>query len=444
MSDDGLVRGLGPWQAAAIVVGTIVGTGVFMKTTLMTQLGGSAAWVLAAWAVAGVLSLAGAMTYAELGGMFPAAGGEYVYLREGYGPGMAFLYGWNRFWIATPGSIAAYAVGSATFLGPVLPFSAPTAVALALIAAFTALNLVNVRAGGNLNAVLTAIKVAVIAVVAVGALVAPHGSWSRVTEAGAFPGWGAFGAMVLAALWAYDGWNNLPMAAGEVRDPHRNVPRAILFGTLAVLAIYALVNLGYFHALPIGEIVTSASDAHPHAPAVAAKAASSFLGDTTATLFAIAITFCALSAMNGSILTGARVPYAVAKDGLAPRALAQLSVTARVPATAVVVQGALACVFALSGSFDQLTEAVVFASWFFYALNGGTVLLLRRRAPDRARPFRVPGYPLVPIVFVLLAALLLVNTIVTSLKLSILGIGTTALGALVYLAIKRRAARAAR
>lgn len=429
---DGLVRGLGPWQAAAIVVGTIIGTGVFLKTALMTQLGGSAAWVLAAWGVAGLLSFTGAMTYAELGGMFPRAGGEYVYLREGYGPGMGFLFGWNRFWIATPGSIAAYAVGSATFLAPILPFEAPTLVALVLVVGFTLLNCINVRAGGNFNAVLTGLKVLVVAIVATGALASPHGSWSRVTEAGAFPGWGAFGAMVVAALWAYDGWNNLPMAAGEVRDAQRNVPRATILGMFVVLAIYALVNLGYFHALPVSEIVTSASDAHPNAPAVAAKAASSFLGDTTTTLFAIAITFCALSAMNGSMLTGARVPYAMATDGLAPRALAKLSSGARVPATAVLVQGAIACVFALSGTFDQLTEAVVFSSWMFYALNAGTVLLLRKREPARERPFRVPGFPVVPIVFVLLATLLLVNTIVTSFTLSAIGLAITGLGALVF------------
>jgi APA family basic amino acid/polyamine antiporter len=432
VSDTGLVRGLGPWQAAAIVVGTIIGTGVFLKTALMTQLGGSAAWVLAAWGVAGVLSFTGAMTYAELGGMFPRAGGEYVYLREGYGPGLGFLFGWNRFWIATPGSIAAYAVGSATFLGPILPFEHPTLVALAFVVGFTLLNCINIRAGGNFNAVLTALKVIVIAVVAIGALSSPHGSWSRVTEAGAFPGWGKFGAMVLAALWAYDGWNNLPMAAGEVRDAQRNVPRATILGMFVVLAIYALVNVGYFHALPISEIVTSASDAHPHAPAVAAKAASSFLGDTTTTLFAIAITFCALSAMNGSMLTGARVPYAMATDGLAPRALAKLSSGARVPATAVLVQGAIACGFSLSGTFDQLTEAVVFSSWMFYALNAGTVLLLRRREPTRERPFRVPGFPVVPIVFVVLATLLLVNTIVTSFTLSAIGLNITGLGALAY------------
>jgi APA family basic amino acid/polyamine antiporter len=264
----GLVRGLGPWQAASLVVGTIIGTGVFIKTATMAQLGGSAGWVLAAWAAGAVLSLAGAMSYAELGAMFPAAGGEYVYLREGYGRFFGFLYGWTRFWIGTPGSIAAYATGTAAFLSGVLGTDevGEKVVALVAIGVFTAANCMNVTAGGRLQTVLTALKVALIAGLALGAITLTRsGSWSRVTSAGAFPGWSAFGAMVLAALWAYDGWNNLPMAAGEIRDAKRNLPRATVIGMLAVLATYALVNVGYFHALPFQEVATASSDAYPGA-----------------------------------------------------------------------------------------------------------------------------------------------------------------------------------
>ena len=428
-----LLRGLGPWASASIVVGTIIGTGVFLKTARMAQLGGSATWVLAAWAAAGVLSFTGAMTYAELGGMFPASGGEYVYLRRGYGPFMAYLYAWIRFWIGAPGSIAAYAVGSATFLATAVPLGGgEKAVAVTLVAVFTAINCLNVRSGGRLQTVLTILKLAMILGLAGGALTAPRGSWSGLGHAGGFPGWGAFGTMVLAALWAYDGWNNLPMAAGEIRDPQRNLPRATVGGMMAVLAIYALVNLGYFHALPVAEIAASRSDLHPHAPAVAASAAAQFLGGTAQALLAVAMTISAISAMNGSILTGARVPYAVAKDGLAPERLSRISAVARVPVTALVVQGTIACVLALSGSFDQLTDAVIFASWLFYGLNAGSVLMLRRRDPARPRPFRVPGFPIVPIVFIALAILLIGNTIWTSPGPSALGLGMVALGALVY------------
>jgi APA family basic amino acid/polyamine antiporter len=439
-----LRRGLGPWASASIVVGTIIGTGVFLKTAGMAQLGGSPAWVLAAWGVAGVLSFVGAMTYAELGGMFPAAGGEYVYLRQGYSPFMGYLYAWNRFWIATPGSIAAYAVGSATFLNTAVSldgFGGIKAVAITLIVVFTGVNCLNVRSGGQLQTVLTVMKLVMILGLAAGALLVPHAGPSNLGHAGAFPGWTAFGAMVLAALWAYDGWNNLPMAAGEIRDPQKNLPRATIGGALAVLAIYALVNVGYFHALPFSEVVTSSSDKFPDAPTVAAKVATQFLGGTTQALLAIAMTVSALSAMNGSMLTGARVPYAVAKDGLAPAALARLSAGARVPAVSVLVQGGLSCVLAFSGSFDQLTDAVVFASWLFYGLNAGSVLLLRRRAPDRVRPFRVPGFPVVPIVFMILAVLLLVNTIWTTPGPSALGLAMTALGGVVYWVFLRNTPR---
>jgi basic amino acid/polyamine antiporter, APA family len=455
MSEAGraLRRDLGPWASASIVVGTIIGTGVFLKTAVMAQLGGSPAWVLAAWGVAGVLSFTGAMTYAELGGMFPSAGGEYVYLRRGYGPFMAYLYAWNRFWIATPASVAAYAVGGATFFATAVPLdrfaigiggrqlTGVQVVAIALVAVFTAINCLNVRSGGRLQTALTVMKVVMIVGLAAGALLAPRGEWSHLAQGGAFPGWSAFGAMVLAALWAYDGWNNLPMAAGEIRDARRTLPRATVGGMIAVLATYALVNIGYFHALPFSDVVTASSDAYPDAPAVAARAATQFLGGTAQVVLAVAMTVSAISAMNGSMLTGARVPYAVARDGLAPAPLARLSAGAHVPAISVLVQGALSCLLALSGSFDELTDAVVFASWLFYALNSGSVVRLRRSDPARERPFRVPGFPVVPFVFIALAILLIVNTIGTSPRPSALGLGMTALGALVYVAFLRGKAR---
>jgi APA family basic amino acid/polyamine antiporter len=441
-----LVRGLGPWASMSIVIGTVIGTGVFFKTAVMAQLGGSPLWVLVAWAAAGALSFTGAMTYAELGAMFPASGGEYVYLRQAYSPFMGYLYAWNRFWIVTPASVAAYAVGSAKLVStavPLGPIGGVVPVAIALIVAFTLINCLNVRSGGNFQTVLTVMKLAMIVGLGLGALFAPSGRWANLATGGGFPGWSAFGAMLLAALWAYDGWNNLPMAAGEVRDPQRNLPRATIGGMVAVLAIYALLNFGYFHALPFSEVATSSSNAYPEAPAVAAKAAGQFLGGPAQALLAIAMTISALSAMNGSMLTGARVPYAAAREGLAPRALGRLSGGARVPAFSVLVQGGLSCVLALSGTFDQLTDAVVFASWLFYALNAGSVLMLRRREPDRARPFRVPGFPVVPVVFVALAILLLVNTILTDPGPSVLGLGMTGLGGLVYVVFLRGKWRAA-
>jgi APA family basic amino acid/polyamine antiporter len=437
-----LVRGLGPWSAAALTVGTIIGTGVFLKTAVMAQLCGSAGWVMAAWAAGGLLSLAGALTYAELSATFPKAGGEYVFLREGYGPFVAYLYGWARFWIGTPASIAAYAIGAATFLDGVLPVSAFGGVvpsAITLIVVFTGLNCLSVRTGGALSAVLTTLKAVIILGLAAGALSnASSDSWQRLAGgAGHFSGWNAFGLAVLAALWAYDGWNNLPMCAGEVREPAKNLPRAIVLGTVAVFAIYEVVNVAYFVALPFDEVASARSDRFTDAPPVAARAAATFLGGTAQAVLAMAMTVSALSAMSGSILTGARVPFAMARDGLAPRRLAHVSSGARAPVVAVVIQGAWACVLATSGRFDQLTDYVVFSSWVFYALNAGTVLILRRRRPDLERPYRVPGYPFVPALFAILSTLLLVNTVVASPRQSLIGLGFMALAVPVYLIFHR-------
>jgi APA family basic amino acid/polyamine antiporter len=447
-----LRRALGPWAAASIVVGTVIGSGIFLVPKTMIQRTGSLEAVYAVWVVGGVLSLAGALSYAELAAALPEAGGEYAFLREAYGPLWGFLYSWTQMWVAKSGSIATLATGFFLYLTnffeplkgviytvplPIGPNGGPLEIqygqlfAIALILALGWLNYYGVKIGGNVQVAVTVIKVALIVAIIVAGLCfgKAHGPDPVPPGVLTFSG---FIAALVAALWAYDGWNNLPMAAGEVRDAQRNLPRATIGGMVVVLATYALVNLGYFHALPFSEVTSSSSTAYPDAPAVAAKAAGAFLGGPAQALLAVAMTISALSAMNGSMLTGARVPYAVARDGLAPSALGRVSSGARVPAIAVLVQGGLSCVLALSGTFDELTDAVVFASWLFYALNAGSVLMLRRREPGRARPFRVPGFPFVPVVFVALAILLIVNTIWTTPRPSALGLGMTALGGVVY------------
>ena len=441
-NEEPLLRRLGLGAAFALVVGTIIGTGVFVKTAVMAQQAGTPGWVLAAWAAAGALSLTGALTYAELGALFPRAGGEYVYMREAYGPAAGFLYGWTRFWIASPGSIAAYGVGAAKFLSALAPVAGhQDAAAVALILLFTALNCLSVAFGGRLQSALTVLKTAMIAGLA-GALLlaAPGGSWANLAApAGAgFRGWGLFGAAVLSALWAFDGWNNLPMAAGEIEDPGRVLPRALGFGMLAVLALYAAANLAYFHALPFGEILTSYSTAHREALPVAAKAAQAAFGPGAARLLSAAFVLSALGAMNGSILTGARVPYAMARDGLFFKKLGEVGGGSRVPVLAVAAQGAWSCALALSGTFDQLTDYVVFASWIFYALCTAALFVFRRRLPDAPRPYRAPGYPWVPALFLLGSLLLLANTLRASPRDSLIGLGFIAAGLPVYFLFRRR------
>lgn len=433
-----LIRSLGLREALALVIGTVIGTGVFLKTAVMSQAVESPIWVLTAWGAAGLLSFMGALCYAELGGMFPSAGGEYVFLREAYGDFAGFLFGWMRFWIATPGSIAAYAVGAATFLSAIIHFDTPmdrTLMALAFIAIFTGLNCFTVLIGGRVQAFLTALKVVMI--VGLAAMIfmgTSGGTFDHLAPIGdgSFSGFSAFGTAMLAALWAYDGWCNMPMAAGEIRDPGRNIPRALAIGMLLVFVVYAVTNLAYFYALPFIDVLTSYSPTHRDALPVATRAAQATLGSTAVSVLSFAFVVSALGGMNGSILTGARIPYAMARDRLFFRQLGELGRRSRTPAAAVATQGVIAGALASTGSFDQLTNYVVFASWIFYALATGAIFVLRRREPLAPRPFRVPFYPVLPAVFLLASLFLLVNTLVTETRESAIGLLLIVSGIPVY------------
>lgn len=447
MSNNNLLRTLGLPEATAIVVGTVIGTGVFLKTAVMAQQTGSPGWVFAAWIVAAVLSFAGALTYAELGSLFPRAGGEYVYLREGYGPLLAFLFGWTRFWIASPGSIAAYAVGAATFMSGFAPVGEIKAwVAVAIIASFTLLNCASVAFGGKVQTFMTVLKVLMV----VGLTVAIFGwadgaSWGHLStpEGAGWQGWSAFGAAVLAALWAFDGWNNLPMAAGEIHEPGRVLPRALGLGMLTILGVYALANLAYFYALPFAEVLSSSSNAFPDAPPVAAKATAAALGPVAAVILSAVFVFSAVGGMNGSILTSARVPYAMAQDGLFFPQLAKVSPHTRVPVRSLMIQGIWSIVLALSGSFDQLTDYVVFSSFIFYALCTASLFVFRRKMPNAERTYHTPFYPWLPLLFLLCSSLLLINTLFTAPRESGIGLAFIAAGIPAYFLFRKFAKPAA-
>jgi APA family basic amino acid/polyamine antiporter len=445
MSEGGLVRGLGLKEAVSIVVGTSIGTGVFMKSGVMSQLLGSPSVVLLAWVVAGLLSFAGALTYGELGGLFPKAGGEFTYLHETYGKLPSFLYGWMRFWIATPGSIAAYGVGAATFLSPLFggfSSAALVGVSLLFVVSFTLLNCLSVKSGGLVQVILTSLKVAMIGTVIFGCFFLSKGSSSGFATPGdwTWRGWSAFGSALIAALWAYDGWNNLPMAAGEVRDSQRNVPRALVIAMLLILLIYGTVNVAYFYALPFGELLTARSpiNTDPQALPVATKAALTFLGASGISFLTVAFAISALGAMHGSILSGARVPFAMARERLFFKPFAYVSPKTHSPLVSILVQGVWACVLACSGKFDQLTDYVIFGSYLFYALCASAVIVLRIRRPDLVRTYKVPGYPFVPIIFVSLTLVLLANTLITMPRESGIGLIIISLGVPVYWFVFRR------
>ena len=418
MENNNLSRRLGLIDSTSIVVGTIIGTGVFLKAAIMTSYLGSGTWVLLAWVLGGLLSLTGALAYAELGILFPKAGGEYVYLKEAYGDLVAFLYGWMRFWIGGPGSIAAYSVGSATFASKVFDISqlgGKSGLALIFIAGFTGLNCLAVSIGGRIQSIMTAVKVFMILFLIGGLFISPTSSMDNFSSTTtAFMGWSAFGSALLASLWAYDGWNNLPMVAGEIKNPSRNIPLALIAGMIIILAIYGSINFSYFYALPTAEVLSANSKLNPDALPVATKAATTFLGDSGIWFLSIAMLLSALGAMNGSMLTAARVPFALAKDGLFFKALAMVNPKNHVPVVSVLVQGLIAATLAMSGTFDQLTDYVVFSSWIFYALTIGALYIFRRKLPHAERSYKAWGYPFLPLFFMISSVLILLNTIITS------------------------------
>ncbi|MCA1817023.1 MAG: amino acid permease [Acidobacteria bacterium] len=462
-----LKRALTLTDCVSVVVGTVIGTGVFLKSALMAQQLGTPALVLLAWLAAGLLSLAGALTYAELGAMFPRAGGEYVYLGKAYGDGAAFLYGWMQVAVAATGGIAAIATGFAIFLSALVPLGGAwvertfrlfgqevhwqlgmtQVVAIAAIVLFSAINCVGVRLGGRVQSALTGAKVLGIAVIVFGAFLLSRGAgWSNLSTPAGTPRWSgaqSFGAAMLAALWAYNGWYCLPLVAGEVERPQRNVPRGLIAGMLVVLAVYLLTNLSYFYALPFGEVLTANSTAHPDAPPVAAKAALTFLGPVGAGFVAVAFIVSTVGALNGAILALSRIPYAMARDGLFFKPLGDVSERSRVPARAIIFQGAWASVLALSGTFDQISTYTIFALWLFFGVTATSVFVLRRKMPDAERPYRTLGYPVVPLLFVLVAAWLVVNTILTSPVESAVGLLLIALGLPVYFYFKHGRRRGA-
>jgi basic amino acid/polyamine antiporter, APA family len=457
-----LVRGLSLIDSTALVIGTVIGSGVFLKSATMAQDVGSPGLVLLAWVAAGLLSLAGALTYAELAAMQPEAGGEYVFLRSSYGEPAAFLFGWQRFVVAGSASIASLAAGLAIFLSAFVPlqqvwlereftflsqpvrwqFGAKQVVAVGIVAGMTLLNCLSVAFGGKVQSLLTGLKLLGIAFIVCGVFLASGtASWEhlrRPEDAPAWSGLSLFGSAMLAALWGYDGWNNMPMAAGEVRSPERNIPRALIMGMLGVIGIYCVLNLAYFYALPFSEVVTSNSTRYRDAVPVATKAAESFCGSLGGRFISLVFVISAFGALNGSILSNARVPFAMARDGLFFRSFGKLHPRTRVPIFCLLVQGCWACVLALSGTFDQLTDCLLFVSWIFYALVTSSVFILRYRHPDWHRPHRAWGYPVVPIVFLAVALWLIVNTLLTKRVESVAGLVLVGAGVPLFFFFRRR------
>lgn len=441
-----LPRVLGASQATAIVVGTIIGSGIFLVPTEMMRDTGSSALVYLAWITGGLLSLFGAMTYAELGAMLPYAGGEYVYLRGVYGDTTAFLYMWTWFAVAKPASIAAVTSGLARTLGVFPAFHFLTApvpglsfllwsqvFAIAVTWVITGLNYLGIKKAGDFQLVFTILKGILILIVAAFCFASTSGSFSNFTTSlpHAIGGFNGFMLALIATLWAYDGWNDLTMVAGEVRRPERSLPIALIGGLFIVGVLFMATNAAIQYVLPAAQI------AGTEQPAVAAL--SVVAGPRGAGFVAAAMALSIFVALNGTVMSGARIPFAAARDRLFFRQFAHIHPRFQSPSTSLIVQALLSSVLLVFLSqFQQHFELAIFAEWLFYMLTATTIFVYRRRNPELPRPYRVWGYPVLPAIFVFCAAAVLISSYAGNLKGSLIGTGLILLGLPVLYIVRRR------
>jgi len=442
-SEPALRRALGPWSTVAIIMGTVIGSGIFLVPTDMVKAVGSPGTVFAVWVFGGVLSLFGALTYAELSAALPEAGGEYAYLTAAYGPFFGFLYAWAQTWVAKSASIAALATAFYRYLADFLPgLQAPLYVvpwpigpgggpleirygqllAIGVILFLSAVNYRGVRVGGRVQVGVTALKVLLIGgVIAVGLLSRQAHLTNLQSSAEPMPGGiaGFFVALV-AALWAYDGWNNAGMLGSEVENPQRTFPLALIGGVTAIIAVYLLTNLAYFSVLSAGEVASS--------DRVAADMLRHIAGPRGAAAVSIAAMISIFAALNGSILSGSRVPYAMARDGYFFRHIGRVHPDFRTPSASIVLLGVWSSLLVLSGHYNDLYNMVIFPSWILYGMTAAAVIVLRRKKPGLVRPYRTWGYPWVPLAFVGVTLLLLYQTLVSSPRASGIGSVVIALG----------------
>ena len=455
----GLVRGLGGWAATAIVVGTMIGTGIFIVPADIARDTRAAALVALVWVVGGFLTLLGALSAAELGAALPEAGGTYAYLNRAFGPVWAFVFGWIYSVLGAPTSIATIAAGFMRFIGflfPVvatplfvwhlaLPFSSqPYAFtftwaqpgAAAAIAVVTFINCLGVRLGGRVQVALTIVKIAaIVAVIGIGFFLG-HGTTANFhsTAAAGLTNGGLSGFLtaMVAALWAYDGWINLTFVGSEVRNPERNIPLSLVGGVALVCGLYMAMSAACFFVLPFSKIIAS--------QVVASDVIARATGASAANWLTLAMIVCALGTLNSSILTNARVDYALARDGLFFRVVRGVNPRFHTPIRALIFQGILASLLALSGTFEDLFSLYVFTVWIFYGLQTFAVIRLRVTEPNLLRPYRTWGYPVLPVLFIIGAFALTVNTWIQRPLPSTMGLGLTLVGLFFYRSWRSRTA----
>ena len=442
-----LARDLKVSHAAAIVVGTIIGSGIFLVPSEMMQAVGSSKLVYLAWIVGGLLSFFGALTYAELGAMKPQAGGEYVYVRDGYGPLGGFLYGWTYFLIAKPASIATIVTGFVRIIGTFAPLAFlphpiitwPITVtyghlvAVVAIAAIAFLNYIGVKKAGEFQLFFTILKVVMIAAIIVGGFLYSGGSWSNLATnySAAIGGFGGFMTALIAALWAYDGWNMVTNVSSEIREPQKSLPIALIVGVAIVGVLYMGVNAAVQYVMPANAIAAS--------PRPASQAMAIAWGVFGAGLVSAGMALSMLVTLNGSSMTGARIPFALSRDGYFFHSLAKVHPKYRTPSNALIVQAVLAALLVvLGGNFQQLFSLALYPEWVFYMLATGSVFVFRHTEPNTPRPYKTWGYPVVPGLFIAASSVVLFYTFKAKVVNSLVATAVILAGIPVFLLFSRK------
>ncbi|MBL7938964.1 MAG: amino acid permease [Flavobacteriales bacterium] len=456
-------RSLGLWDATMLVAGSMIGSGIFIVSAGMLRDLGSPAWMLVAWVVAGVLTVLAALSYGELAGMMPKAGGQFVYLQRAYGKLTAFLYGWTAFTVITSGIIAAVAVAFAKFSAVFFPVLSPENIlvdlgfvkvssaqvyAVSAILLLTLFNTRGVESSKTFTTIFTTAKiVAVMALIVVGLTV---GSGTDVLATNFGQGWDAFsvgkdgaispltgmallsalGVAMVGSLFSSDGWNSVTFIAGEIKEPQRNIPRSLALGTFMVTALYVLANITYLALLPNEGIM------HAEADRVGTAAAQVIMGPAAVSVMAILIMISTFGCINGYVLVGPRMYYAMAKEGLFLKQAGELSKRG-VPQWALWVQCIWSCVLCFSGTYGDLLDYATFASLLFYIVTIAGIFILRKREPGTERPYRAFGYPLVPVLYIICALGFCLNLLVTKPSFTLGSLVIVGLGAVVYFATMR-------
>ena len=457
---------LGLWTSVSLVLGGIIGSGIFMKPAVMASQLGSPELLLAVWVIAGVITLFGALSNAEVAAMIPETGGQFVFFKHMYGDFFAFLYGWAAFAVFNTAGVAsiAYVLGTYTeffiqlprftaeiersislplpFIGAIYPLEniGVKSVTILIVIGLTWVNYRSTKSGGNIQVVFTALKVLAMASIVFGLLFSGDGDLANLSRGSATiqpEGWALVGALAAAlsgAFWGYDGWNNITFVAGEIKNPQENIPKSLLTGLLLCILIYTLITLSYMYILPIDAIAQS--------PMVASDAAAVVMGSTGGAIIALMVIISTFGTTNGNILASARVSFAMAQEKQFFDCVGKVHPRFQTPGNALWLHGVWTALLVLSGSFDMLTDMLIFVTWLFYGMSALGIFILRRKMPDAQRPYRVWGYPVVPAVFVLFTFFFLVATLANDIRLfsegktdvvtSLLGLLLTAPGVPLY------------